>query len=46
MDKVGASTTVPVQAQAQTERRELAKIRESAREFEAIFLETMLKTMK
>ncbi len=48
MDKIAASTTIPVQpqAQAQAQRRELAKIRESAREFEAIFLETMLKTMR
>lgn len=49
MDKLVATTSTPVEARPAAKvpsRQELAKIRESAQEFEAIFLETMLKSMR
>ena len=46
MEKINSAVSTPVvQANAPTS-KELAKIRQSAQEFEAIFLESMLKSMR
>ena len=46
MEKIGLAGVQPSPVDNGPGKKELAKIRESAQEFEAIFLETMLKSMR
>jgi len=46
MEKIGLAGAQPSPVDNWPGKKELAKIRESAQEFEAIFLETMLKSMR
>lgn len=46
MDKISLAVSQPGRPENVPTKRELAKIRQSAQEFEAIFLETMLKSMR
>jgi Rod binding domain-containing protein len=46
MEKIGLAGAQPSPVDNGPGKKELAKIRESAQEFEAIFLETMLKSMR